>query len=45
MLELIFLSLMLMLQEVLDNLSKPKGVIKEAQDLMAETFGADRHIF
>ncbi len=25
----------------LDNLSKPKGVIKEAQELMAEAFGAD----
>jgi arginine decarboxylase len=29
----------------LDNLSKPKGVIKEAQDLMAEAFGADQAYF
>lgn len=29
----------------LDNLSKPQGVLKEAQDLMAEVFGAERAYF
>ena len=29
----------------LDNLSKPTGGLKEAQDLMAEAFGADRAYF
>ncbi|MGI6787239.1 MAG: aminotransferase class I/II-fold pyridoxal phosphate-dependent enzyme [Acholeplasmataceae bacterium] len=29
----------------LDNLSKPTGVIKEAQELMVEAFGADRAYF
>ena len=29
----------------LDNLSKPQGVLKEAQELMAEAFGADRAYF
>lgn len=29
----------------LDNLSNPQGVIKEAQDLMADAFGAERSYF
>src|SRR5690554_2440207 len=29
----------------LDNLSKPKGVLKEAQELMAEAFQADKAYF
>lgn len=29
----------------LDNLSKPSGVIKDAQNLMAEAFGADSAYF